>query len=50
MKDEFNSNKDPIPEKLKITYIQLLGMLTGITFITILNMYEDDFETSNIAD
>lgn len=45
MKSEFDENKDPIPEKLKITYIQLLGMLSGITFIVILNMYEDDFET-----
>ncbi len=43
MKEEFDENKDPIPEKLKITYIQLLGMLTGITVITVLNMYEDAF-------
>lgn len=41
MKEEFDKNKGPLKEKFLITFIQLFGMMIGITIMVILNMYED---------
>ena len=42
MKEEFENKKETFKDKLVITFIQLLGMVVGITTMIILNMYEDD--------
>ena len=42
MNDEFEEEDEPMPEKLKITAIQIFGILTGYTIMIVLNMYEDE--------
>ena len=43
LNEEFEDDQEPFGEKLKITFIQICGLITGISIMIILNMYEDDF-------
>ena len=43
LNEEFEDEKESFSEKLKITFFQLFGMVTGITIMVCLNLYEDDF-------
>lgn len=45
MNEEFQDDKEPLVEKLKITFIQVFGSLSGYWIMIILNMYEDDILT-----
>jgi hypothetical protein len=44
MNEEFEDDKEPFVQKLKITFIQTFGMIVGMTIMIILNMYEEDFD------
>ena len=43
MNEEFEDENESFSEKLKITFFQLFGMVTGITIMVCLNLYEDEF-------
>jgi hypothetical protein len=44
MNEEFEDENEPMIEKFKITFIQICGLLTGYTVMTVLNMYEDEIQ------
>lgn len=44
MNEEFEDESESFKEKIKITFIQVCGLITGISIMIILNMYEDDFD------
>lgn len=44
MNEEFEDESEPLAEKIKITYIQIMGLLSGYFIMIILNMYEDDIQ------
>jgi hypothetical protein len=43
LNEEFEDENESFSEKLKITFFQLFGIITGITIMVCLNLYEDDF-------
>ena len=44
MNEEFEDEDEPFIEKLKITVIQIFGIIVGITIMVLLNLYEDEIE------
>ena len=42
MNDEFEDPNEPMREKIKITLIQICGILLGFTVMIVLNMYDDE--------
>jgi hypothetical protein len=44
MKEEFEDSKESFFEKIKITFIQLCGLMLGYTIMIVLNMYEEDID------
>lgn len=42
MNEEFEDQSEEFQEKLKITFIQVFGILFGYWIMILLNMYEDD--------
>ena len=44
MNSEFEDSGDSFIEKLRITRIQVLGIIFGVCLMTILNIYEDEMQ------
>ena len=41
---EFEDEDEPFREKIKITIIQILGLIVGMTIIIVLNVEEESLE------
>ena len=46
LNEEFDDPKESFREKIKVTAIQLMGMITGMGIMILLNMYDEELEKS----